>query len=421
MKRKILPLAIGAAIAAQAGLVQADATVYGKINLTAQTQDEVYGTDNPGYSGATKKDDWELNSNASRLGVKGKAKINDDIDAVFKMEYETCVDDGVCGNNQTFNQRNIVGGLSSKTYGTLVGGKNDTPLKMAADGTDMFNDLPYGDITTYMVGENREDNIVLYTSPEFFHVTVTAATMLGEEDGVDEDFNTAKGNADTQDDGLFERTSMAVKWAPSENFWTALSADQNVKNTDILRLNTYAALGNFSFNGQIQQASANNNDLNEDFLDKQVGEGIGGNSGLGGVLKPAMDGLGGNCASLPSGVQIPPGANGCDWYKAIEDQDAWMVNGKYQLGNWAFKAQVGKSTSSTYSVVGPMDQSVDFDAKQVAMGVDYALSKNVTVFGYLAQIDVDVPNAVDFDGDGKTDDENDGEFKTGGVGFEVKF
>ena len=94
-----------------------------------------------------------------------------------------------------------------------------------------------------------------------------------------------------------------------------------------------------------------------------------------------------------------------------------MMNGKYQMGDWAFKAQVGQSKSTAFSPNTAngfeAGNSRDFKATQVAVGVDYALSKNVTVFSYLAQLDVDVDNAQAL--------VDDGDMKTGGLGLEVKF
>ncbi len=394
MKRKLLPLAIAAAAAAQSGVVLADATVYGKANLSVQQlSNEIQGVDS--------KDNWEMLNNASRFGIKGKAKINDDLDAVFKMEYEVFVDDGDDGStlkdgdgktqklSSEFNQRNINAGLSSKTWGQIIGGKNDTPLKMAADGTDMFNDLWLGDINAYMVGENREDNIIIYNTPTMGGFTLTAATMLGEEDG--------QGDADEQDDGLFDKLSVAAKYAPTENLWFALSADENVQNADIVRFNANAIFGDLTLNAHIQSAEVSNDNLDEDANLQEEGDGM--------------------VISSSRGVGLALDGTNDDYHKGIESQDAWMINGKYQIGDWALKAQYGTSTSEAFDPTAAngfdAGDSKEFEATQTAVGVDYAMSKNVTVFAYVAQIDVDADEASDL--------VDDTELKTGGVGFEVKF
>ena len=59
-----------------------DGTVYGKVNVSLVNDD----------NGAS--DEWKLNSNASRLGVKGKSAINEGLTFVYKAEFEVYVDDG---------------------------------------------------------------------------------------------------------------------------------------------------------------------------------------------------------------------------------------------------------------------------------------------------------------------------------------
>lgn len=409
MKRKLLPVAIGMAIAGYHSAALSDATVYGKANISAQGNDFQ-------YQGGDQYDNSSFESNASRFGIKGKAKINDDTDAVFKMEYEVFIDDGDDGtdNSSEFNQRNINGGLSSKKWGTLVGGKNDTPLKMAADGTDQFNDLVLGDINNYMVGENRENNIVIYTTPTWKGFTVNVATMFGEEDGVDGTTVIDGGDDDTQDNGMFDRTSIALKYAPTDTLWFALSADQNVQNADIVRFNTQGTFGNLTLNAQIQSAEVSNDNTDEDQFSQEEGEGmaISGSRGLGMVLNDITG----------------SGNTDDNYHQAIESQDAWMVNAKYQWNDWAFKAQYGQSKSDSFDGYvksikyngatltggnGLDAGSHEFTAEQLALGVDYAMSKNVTVFAYIAQLEVDVDNAVEMI--------DDGDLSTGGLGLEVKF
>lgn len=67
MKNTVKLSIIGAAMVAQSGIAMADATLYGKLNLTMQNH-------NFDYFDRPQKDNWTLDSNASRLGVKGKAK-----------------------------------------------------------------------------------------------------------------------------------------------------------------------------------------------------------------------------------------------------------------------------------------------------------------------------------------------------------
>jgi predicted porin len=410
MKRKLLPLAIGAAVAAQSSFVLADASVYGKVNLSAQSQDFDYlGSNNDAITGletkSTSKDasQYVLNTNTTRLGVKGKNKINDDLDAVYKMEFEVVADTGDAGsasNSSPFKTRNIVGGLSSKTWGTIQAGKNDTVSKMLADGTDQFNDLAIGDITHYMVGENRQSNVLMYTSPVWSGFSLGFTDELSEDSGV----STAKTSND--ETGFLERYSLSAKYAFNDTSFIGLATDQNIKNADIVRLVGSATFGDFTFNGHVQNAKVANNDLDKDGIKGELGEGIGGSTGLENAL--------GNSLGASDAAALA-------YFKDIKSQDAWMVNGKYQMGDWAFKAQYGRSSSeSAINASGPTFATKHtFEAQQLALGVDYAVSKNTMVYGYAAKLTVDADNVNLWAGNAGSNDDSD--LKTFGVGFETKF
>ena len=118
MKKVLLTAAIASALSVSSyGFAEGpiDGTIYGKVNVSVVNQD----------TGSS--DEWKLNSNASRLGVKGKTEIADGLYAVYKAEFEVCVDDGDC-KGQTFTQRNIMGGIRG-SFGTIWAGKHDTPTK----------------------------------------------------------------------------------------------------------------------------------------------------------------------------------------------------------------------------------------------------------------------------------------------------
>ena len=149
-----------------------DNTFYGKVNVSVVNAD----------NGST--DTWDLNSNASRLGVKGKTEIADGLQVIYQAEFEICVDDGDC-KGQTFKQRNIMGGIKG-SFGTLWAGKHDSPTKLAQKKIDLFNDLE-GDIKNTFEGENRVSNIVAYTSPTVDGFSSTVAMVPAEGKDVDGD------------------------------------------------------------------------------------------------------------------------------------------------------------------------------------------------------------------------------------------
>ncbi|MBV1885196.1 MAG: porin, partial [Gammaproteobacteria bacterium] len=133
MNKPTLSLA-AAALLAQATAISAapEITVYGKANVTLNSVDEE-SVDPLDPDAAI--DEWQLNSNASRLGVKGKHAVNEDLNAIFQLEYEVFIDDGTNSENNALKQRNIYAGLQGE-FGTVIAGKHDTPLKLAQGKID---------------------------------------------------------------------------------------------------------------------------------------------------------------------------------------------------------------------------------------------------------------------------------------------
>ncbi len=170
MKRKLTAAIALAALAPLASV--AEVSLYGKANVSIEAVSE----DDDSYS--------NIQSNASRLGFKGTEKISDDLQAIYKMEYEVFVDDGE-KSQRTFTQRNIYVGLKGG-FGTALLGRMDTPLKTAQNKVDLFGDL-HGDIKNRISrNENREDNTLAYITPEMGGVTAKLSYMPSEEDGVDD-------------------------------------------------------------------------------------------------------------------------------------------------------------------------------------------------------------------------------------------
>lgn len=165
MKKTLLATLIGATVSVSAF---AEPTLYGKANVSFQSASE------------GDADTTQLVSNASRIGVKGNTELENGLTAFYQAEYQTDFDDG-----DTFSQRNIFVGLKG-SFGSVQAGNFDTPLKSAQNKVDLFNDLE-GDIKAIVTeNDNRVDNIVAYTTPEFSGLTATFAVVASEADGVDD-------------------------------------------------------------------------------------------------------------------------------------------------------------------------------------------------------------------------------------------
>lgn len=251
---KILPVALGVALGiGTAYKVSANApTVYGKINITLDQFD---------YQGAARSfasqapamfEQWELNSNASRLGVKGELALEGTpLTVVYLAEYETDADDGA---NNPFTQRNIYAGLQGR-FGRVIGGKFDTPLKAIEGKIDQFNDLK-ADIDVLIGGQNRTSNIVQYSTPKFGKLLTANLAFIAAE-GTDVDLD---GEAD---DGLSDTLSASLV-ADNGTFYTALAYDENQQarrsldglvRADVVRAVVGAKFGALELGALVQRAS----------------------------------------------------------------------------------------------------------------------------------------------------------------------
>lgn len=188
MNRKLLALAIGAVMSLPLA-AQAAPTVYGQLNLSVDRVD----FEGAGPGGA----DWEetqLNSNASRLGVKGEEVLGDGLSAVYKAEWAVS-GDTAGANDLTGRDRYL--GLKSNSLGTIKLGAYDSPLKTSQGKVDQFNDLTYTDLANFISGDNRLSNVIGYESPKIADaLTVNLAVQSGEDS--DGDPATAPGDDDGQ-------------------------------------------------------------------------------------------------------------------------------------------------------------------------------------------------------------------------------
>ena len=220
MKVKLLPLAIGAAIA-MPGVALADGpTVYGKMNVTY----EYVTLDN----GTTDASNGELNSNASRIGFKGSEDINSSLTAFYQAEYQISVD----GDSSTFSQRDIFVGLKGG-WGAVKAGKFDSPLKKSQGKIDMFNDLQFGDIKNVIVGEERIGDTVQYSTPTMGGITANLAIQSDEENSVD-------GGGSPTEEGI---SASAVY--DTDMIFASVAMDTSVDGWDATRLTVIGKMEGF--------------------------------------------------------------------------------------------------------------------------------------------------------------------------------
>ena len=131
-----------------------DITFYGKINTSYESTDK------------NSKTDTDFKNNASRLGIKGKFDINENLKISYQFENEIDPTDGRgrADGEQVFKERNTFIAIGGN-FGKIFTGTHDTALKIAQLKVDLFNDTR-ADIKYLFQGENRMNSFVGYTSPE---------------------------------------------------------------------------------------------------------------------------------------------------------------------------------------------------------------------------------------------------------------
>lgn len=200
MKNKLSVLVTLAGLAP--AIAMAEISWYGKANVSLEWVDE------------GEESHSALESNASRIGIKGSETLNDSVEAIYQFEYEANIDDN---NEDALEQRNIFVGVKGN-FGQVIGGHFDTPLKAAQNKVDLFNDLR-GDIKNFITpNDNRADNTVMYSSPSASGFVAHLAYMSSEDE--------------ERDDGK----SVALTYT-LEGLYLALAFDQDVEaeNAEALR------------------------------------------------------------------------------------------------------------------------------------------------------------------------------------------
>ena len=193
MKKLLLASAVAALSITAA---QAAPTIYGKVYLTLDVQD--------GDKNSPAKDSRsQLNSNASRLGVKGSENLTANTDLVYQLEYRLDAD---ANGKRNWESRDTYLGLVHKQYGTLVAGR--------LTAIDSYVD--YANVTTGgVVGDDnvlasfdapRANNAFAYFTPERNGVQLMGMYVMDE---------TKKDSGLGNDTFLRDAFGVGAKYEPS--------------------------------------------------------------------------------------------------------------------------------------------------------------------------------------------------------------
>ncbi len=162
-----------------------------------------------------------LQSNYSKIGVKGCIALKKPLCALYHLDYQVDYDGA-----DTFHQLNAYVGIKG-VYGTALAGYIDTPLRKVQKKVDLFNFMR-GDINKVItVNENRRANSLQYIAPSTHGFVAYVAYILQE---------------DTPQ--LKPGTSASVTFTKN-GFYAGVAYDQNVEqpNAKTLRFVTQYSSG----------------------------------------------------------------------------------------------------------------------------------------------------------------------------------
>ncbi len=221
-------------------MAMAEYTVYGKAHLAISAESPDSGSSTT-----------ELVSRASRVGIKGSTELTEGLDAIYKWESEV---DLTGENGGHLKARNQFIGLKG-SFGKIIGGIHDTPMKQAEGKIDLFSDREdMATVLSHTVDvQEREKQLLGYYSPKLGHLHFNIATMPGSGSG-------------GKDNELGDAWSAALiygdKKLKKSNFYAAIAYDDEVdkgtglfgKSTNAIRLAAQTKLGQAKIGGIIEQA-----------------------------------------------------------------------------------------------------------------------------------------------------------------------
>jgi len=190
--------------------INAGPTVYGKLWISVESQKSLSGNE------------LDMESNASRVGIKGSLGFMEGLEAIYQVEYEVDLVDGKADElkGSTFKRRNSFIGVKG-FYGTIFLGTHDTSLKDSQKKIDLFNDLA-ADIKTILRGENRMNNLIGFITPT-------------SKKGISVTFNTIKGSTESVNNSARDSTSVSLNYK-TKSLYASISIDSKVKGYDNTRL-----------------------------------------------------------------------------------------------------------------------------------------------------------------------------------------
>lgn len=347
MQKRIIVIAMSAALSAPAFADTSNVTVYGVINLSA---DYISTGDEAAVGGAKGVNKFVVSSNQTRLGFKGAEQLSDGMSAIWQIESLVQVDNST--TSVLAGGRNSFAGLKSDNIGTILFGRHDTPYQMTTRKLDVFMDgladsrglmgggaAAPANTASRVAFDGRQPDSIVYLTPTWGGFSGALARVNTTED------RTAAGRASssiTSLGGMYTAGPIYASLAYEMHDFNAAGAGRDTSE-DSVKAGFGYTQESFLVNAVFEQSS-------DDF----------------GALPAAS--VGGSCFAKALGAD-------CFGHTSI------YVGGKFNIGDGAIKAAVAKT--------GKLGDAVNTEAQQVSIGYDHNLSKRTIAYVQYTQVSND--------------------------------
>ena len=181
MKKLLLATAIAALSVSAAN---AAPTLYGKAFLAADYVNAEF--DGPAGN-MYDEDTVEINSHASRIGLKGSEAMTANTDVIYRLEYGTSID----GDKNGFTNRDTYLGVVNKQFGEFRVGKNQSTLARVDNvvvNQGYFDNLGQTQNENEVVSalnmadSNRIASSIIWTAPKYDGLPLEISAMYSSDD-----------------------------------------------------------------------------------------------------------------------------------------------------------------------------------------------------------------------------------------------
>ncbi len=445
MQKKILTLAIAAAMAAPAAAM-AEATLYGKLNMsldyadvsdaigtnfTSATGTDVDGNtvtgiavDSSGKPITTGGEDfkgWGISregdfipgsSRANRLGVKGSEDLGNGLKAIYQVELglnlSAADDDIPSGGNKGISYRNSFVGLAGD-WGTALVGRHDTPLKISTGKLDQFGDTMADYNGTVGFDDIRADNVIAYISPNFSGFSFAGAIIAGGG-------ATAGAGKNINSDSLAGAWSLAGIYNNGPFYASVAyeSLDKDMFMGSGTSLNGSNTQNCIDVQNPGPTTLGSSCDYISDSFDKwRIGLGLLDFNGF--TLTAIWERqenipyqLTSDVAPNVIAIVAPDGTVSYGTGTSFEKQDLWQIQAAYAFGNNTVKAMYGSVDRDDSEVLGRtrdtlslknLESDLQGDRYTWAIGFDHNFSKRTKAYVLYTQVDDDLSGSPLFPGE----------------------